>query len=702
MDLQALDLERFTVEAPSADPVPAAPPSAALVARRFKFLTADGQTATPLEQEALLGTNDLVEVSFLERCLLVRRCIGRIRIEGGGRRGWATGFLIAPGLVLTNHHVFPTAESVATSSIGFDYWFDVAGQRPADPDEFELLPEQFYVSDPDLDYAVVAAADRSSAGAPISERLHLRLIPETGKVKQDDFVTILQHPDGKPMQVALRENQVIRAAEGEAYLWYKADTAHGSSGAPVFNDSLQIVALHANGRIKRDNRRFVLSAGGLADTLDGLGETDVVWEANVGFRVSRVTENLLMQSRAQWPERVAELEAATRGGDVLSSTVKALEGEATPIQKRGEAPDQEQEMALERPAGRQTTIAKGDSVVIPLQLRIALEAAGQPAAQSILVSEAAAPIEAEAFEMRTPVIYDGLDSRDGFQPDFLDPAKEVPAPKITAAGQKLLAPLLDGSGNELKYQHFSVWMQRERRLALYTASNVDWRDRRKVVDGKATSREGLAGWPKGSKFAELWVDDPRIDPRHQLPDVFYSEDRGAFDKGHIVRRDDVCWGDHFADMQMANGDTFHVTNCSPQIKAFNQGQAGEENWGDLEGAIAKVTKADAQAACLFAGPIFGADDRWFHGKDERGAARIQVPSRFWKIVVVKGDEGFEAYGFVLEQDVRPLTEEEFFVTNEWLAAWKPIREIEGQLRGWLDLSELADFDQHARAGAPKA
>src|SRR5262249_47610187 len=157
-------------------------------------------------------------------------------------------------------------------------------------------------------------------------------------------------------------------------------------------------------------------------------------------------------------------------------------------------------------------------------------------------------------------------------------------------------------------------------------------------------------------------------------------DRGAFDKGHLVRRDDVCWGKTYEEIQMANGDTFHVTNCSPQTKVFNQGQEGEENWGDLEDFIAKVTKQESEKVCIFAGPIFGQDDRWFRGKDDQGSARIQIPNRYWKIVVSKSTTGPKAYGFVLKQDVRSVTEKEFFVTDEWMAALTSIKDIAADLR----------------------
>jgi endonuclease G len=574
-------------------------------------------------------------------------------------------------------------------------------------EEFALDPASFFVADEELDFAVVAVSARSAAGGDIAARGHLRLIRQTGKVKKGEFVTILQHPDGAPMQIALRENEVTRVEDGEPVIWYAADTAHGSSGAPVFNDSLQLVAMHASGRIRRDAQgRYARRNGTWVASLEGLSEGDVAWEANVGVRVSRICESLLARARQRFPARVAAIEAAMEGGDVLGRSVARLKDPVAEAAPTPSATPQETESMVERtrqPCGGQVAAALGDGaggLVVPLTLRITLEP-GATATPAALPAPPPEPlpvprIEAEAFELRTPVIYDGLEEREGFDPHFLDlpGGGPVPMPKVTSAGRKVLAPLLDGSGTELRYRHFSAWMQRERRMALYTAANVDWRNRRKTVEGKSTSRDALAGFPPDSNFGELWVEDPRIDARHQLPDVFYTEDRRAFDKGHIVRRDDVCWGSTYEEIQMANGDTFHVTNCSPQTKPFNQGAHGEENWGDLEDHIAKATREDAEKACIFAGPVFGKDDRWFRGKDEAGPARIQIPRRYWKIVVVAGEGGPAAYGFLLEQDVRAITEKEFFVTEEWLGALKPIAEIGSLLRGWLDLSEMEACDQH--------
>src|ERR1043165_4727694 len=122
-------------------------------------------------------------------------------------------------------------------------------------------------------------------------------------------------------------------------------------------------------------------------------------------------------------------------------------------------------------------------------------------------------------------------------------------------------------------------MHAKRRLALVTASNVTAEAKlRRPEAGKYYTRKGLSGL--GKNDMEQWFQDPRLDAEFQIPDVFFTKDRQAFDKGHIVRRDDVAWGKTYAALKRANGDSYHVTNCSPQVAGFNRSANGEENWGD--------------------------------------------------------------------------------------------------------------------------
>ena len=135
-------------------------PNLEVLNRRARFLSAEGQTPTTLELEAVQGTNDLLDVNFLDRCLLACRAICRITIEAQRGRTYATGFLVAPGLLLTNHHVLSSPEIAGRATIEFGYRYNTAGilERGS---VFKLSPEKFYISDKKLDYAVVAVQPES-------------------------------------------------------------------------------------------------------------------------------------------------------------------------------------------------------------------------------------------------------------------------------------------------------------------------------------------------------------------------------------------------------------------------------------------------------------------------------------------------------------------------------------------------------------
>lgn len=175
--------------------------------------------------------------------------------------------------------------------------------------------------------------------------------------------------------------------------------------------------------------------------------------------------------------------------------------------------------------------------------------------------------------------------RTGYDEEFLG----IRIPPPTVVDETLVSSLDDGS-HVLPYEHFSIVVNKNRRLALFTASNVDAAPARKRPEpGHDYSRKGLSGL--GENDREKWFADPRIPAVHQLPDRFYSKDRASFDKGDIVRREDVAWGDSFDEIRRANGDTYHVTNCSPQVAAFNQA-AKKGVWGQLENLILDQAKTE--------------------------------------------------------------------------------------------------------------
>ena len=300
-------------------------------------------------------------------------------------------------------------------------------------------------------------------------------------------------------------------------------------------------------------------------------------------------------------------------------------------------------------------------------------------------------------------------NRTGFDPAFL--GTTVPLPEVIDPAA-VAAPLL-GTGTgavpaeyELKYEHFSIVMHRVRRLALFTAANVDLSPAARrpdpTLDDHAYTRDGLGGLDPND--TERWFLDPRLAPEHQTPDVFFTRDRGAFDRGHLVRRDAVTWGRDYEQVRRANGDSFHVTNCSPQVGHFNQARRSERDglWGDLEREVARRGAGDR--LCVLSGPLFTGGDRDFHG---HGGLTLPIPSVFWKVVVSRDAAGgtgpaggtLRAHAFWLPQDLTGVhfgPAREFAPGPEWERFRIPLAELERKIGPLRFPPALHDADRHGR------
>jgi endonuclease G len=238
----------------------------------------------PRALERVLQTNDLMSIGFFERGLQVARPVARISTSTGNGYFYGTGFLVSPRLMLTNHHVFGSEDEAGRSVAEFNYKRLPDGSfTKAFP--FRFAPEDFFLTDKELDYTLVALRD----GPELEQFGWLRLIQETGKLMVGEKVNIIQHPNGEPQQIAVRENQVVD--ELELFIHYKTDTAPGSSGSPVFNDQWEVVALHHSGVPARDGQGRVLATDGRVWD-ESMGEQRINWVANEGARVSRLLAHI--------------------------------------------------------------------------------------------------------------------------------------------------------------------------------------------------------------------------------------------------------------------------------------------------------------------------------------------------------------------------------------------------------------------------
>lgn len=238
--------------------------------------------------ERILGKNDLMSVSFLDAALIASRTVARVRIRSGSQTiGYGSGSLVGPGLLLTNNHVLETAAQAATSLAEFNYQDGVAT-----PSVFDLEPERFFITDPTLDYTLVAVRELGGDQVALATLGFNRLIEQEGKVLLGEALNIIQHPNGELKQLALRENTLKDILP--QFLHYQTDTAPGSSGSPVFNDQWELVALHHSGVPQTDDQGRYLTVDGTVWE-PAMGEHRIAWIANEGARVSQIIAHLKNQ-----------------------------------------------------------------------------------------------------------------------------------------------------------------------------------------------------------------------------------------------------------------------------------------------------------------------------------------------------------------------------------------------------------------------
>src|SRR5262249_30754796 len=126
--------------------------------------------------------------------------VGRIvelDASGSVRSGFATGFLIAPNILLTNHHVFASASECDNCGVQFGY--EKMAGAVVDGPTFTLVPGKggIFFTDDQLDFTIVGVSARSIAGnVALSTFGGLRLIPTVGKILVGQPISIIQYPDG--------------------------------------------------------------------------------------------------------------------------------------------------------------------------------------------------------------------------------------------------------------------------------------------------------------------------------------------------------------------------------------------------------------------------------------------------------------------------------------------------------------------------
>jgi endonuclease G, mitochondrial len=619
--------------------------------------------------ERVLGKADFLGVNFLETALAISRFVGRINIRSmpGQTSGFGTGFMVSPRLLLTNNHVLRTERVARYSEVEFDYQYDRYG-RLLPVVVYGLEPETFFITSTELDFTLVAVRESSLNGIELRRYAWIPLIGAQGKALLGDSLNIVQHPKGEAKQIVLRSNQLVDLFDDFAH--YVTDTEPGSSGSPVLSDQMEAVALHHSSIPKTENGKYVAKDGSV--WRQGMDPDDLAWVANEGIRMSSIVNHVKKATLAGEQWRLREEMLNSESPDPLEAAAAAREyGDAPPAQPGSSnasftwtiplrvtvhlGPPSQQPVPSPAPPGALAGPLGGATARLGASVDSAGVTVGPPDMLSAPTGEAIS-------------IDPDYGNRGGYDPEFLGTgSKKVPLPRLsdTVRNEAAINREEGGQGEYvLPYHHFSVVMSKRRKLAIFTAVNVDGTKRAHKVERKN----------------DRWFLDPRIGKDEQTGEAVYANN--PLDRGHLVRRLDPAWGDTLEQAKIANDDTFHFTNCCPQHKNFNQ---NETTWAGLEDYILDNAIAQDLRISVHTGPVFSDQDPHYRG--------VQLPRQFWKVVVmVKEDGSLSATAYLLSQEslLENLEGFEFGAYETYQVAVRKVEELTGLDFGGLKRADPAE------------
>jgi V8-like Glu-specific endopeptidase len=143
-------------------------------------------------------------------------------------------------MLLTNHHVVhsKSAGTPATAASA-QFGYDDNGQGGFLPGTVFPCDVTTIQADKVSDWAVLLAVDNLPDSIPVID------LNNAVPAKLNDQAFIIQHPQAGTKKIGYVRNSVSNVDDTVAH--YLTDTQEGASGAPVFNEQGEIIAVHRAG-----------------------------------------------------------------------------------------------------------------------------------------------------------------------------------------------------------------------------------------------------------------------------------------------------------------------------------------------------------------------------------------------------------------------------------------------------------------------
>ncbi|ESU21437.1 hypothetical protein FEDK69T_25040 [Flavobacterium enshiense DK69] len=608
-------------------------------------------------KESQIGdTLDWIDTSFLTEGSIIQQAVGYVTVRVDGKVTTGSGFMISDKLFMTNNHIISSANDAENSFVTFNKENDENG-FPKQTSIFRFNPTAFFITSPenDLDFSVIQIGEKQSGNLSIEEVGHFIISDSSDKHILGMNVNIIQHPLDLPKKVVFRNNTLVERTDTS--LLYETDTENGSSGSPVLNDNWDLVAIHHWGepyKAKLDNPNSNLPN-----------------YVNEGIRISSIYKFLNNQlDTLQNSQKNTLLEALSYAKTNPLTSHKVPLPKKSTVESTSEIPKNENSHQLNLTnMGSNTNDIK---IQIPLEITIGIGKASTSngIGKDEISSTPTALVKSEANK-----IDKNYSNRKGYNMNFIT-SHEIPLPKI--GNKEDIAPLYSNQPNYkegiLKYEHFSIVINKEKRCAFYSATNIDGETYKSInrKTGEITDRTNI-----NEDEGETWYEDDRINPDFHLNQPFFSNWSHFFDRGHLTRRTDTSWGTDQEALR-ADADTFHFSNCSIQHFRFNQ---TVKYWQGVERYILEkgvINDGVNNKISVFQGPIYNDEiDLW--------AGDFQIPSKYFKIAVWRNKQKeLKSVGLIVDQS-NLLSEERKNLgkpkpantidVNEWRVSIKEIERL---------------------------
>ena len=493
--------------------------------------------------ERISGSIDFQDVYIFN--LLSKLCKSVCRITRNNTP-LGTGFLVAENILITNNHVIESIHDAVNLYAEFDYELD----DPPSPDMklksvFRIDPSIFFLTSTlkkiegetysGLDFTLIGVDAASiNNNRTLKEFPAVLLDGNQGKIIKGESCIVIQHPEGKPKKVVLKDTAFF--AETENKIVYESDTLPGSSGSMVIGlGTCEVIALHHSGLPRTDEQNRVLTKSG-APATQSTPDDEIDWIGNEGIKVSRIVDALMHADLP--PEMESGRNLLLRKTKRVAASLDETVAQGTPLQISAPIKNESEKNNTMNSAAS-TTATSADFLVTAINsltstfqiITILQSRYGSGVEFYLAMPSAAEENHIELFVLKIPSIRNPQEEvKELIQiPGILNAELDVPLAlnadreflgKTSGAPAESLEIIDDGYGNENelefieKYEHKSPYVINKKpdeyRKWNWVATNFD-----KVIANRNTVSPSDAGI-KLVQFDTGYSDHSKVKGRYDL------------------------------------------------------------------------------------------------------------------------------------------------------------------------------------------